>query len=45
MIAYLVNQIVLGKLTYMKVVKARPDLQGKIDTYIDEKGLAIDKTV
>lgn len=45
MIAYLVNQIILGKLTYNEVVTARPDLKSKIDDYIDDKGLTIDKTV
>ena len=44
MAAYLVNQIILGKHTYQEVITARPDLQNKIDTYIAEKTLAIDKT-
>jgi hypothetical protein len=45
MVAYLVNQIILGKLTYNEVVTARPDLQAKIDAYIDDKSITIDKTV
>lgn len=45
MIAYLVNQIILGKLTYQGVITARPDLQAKIDTYIEDRSLAIDKEV
>ncbi len=45
MAAYLVNQIILGKLTYQEVVAARPDLQAKIDTYVQDKGIAIDKAV
>jgi hypothetical protein len=44
MIAYLVNQIVIGRLTYLQVVNARPDLKDRIDTYIIENGLTIDKT-
>jgi hypothetical protein len=43
MVAYLVNQIVLGNLTYQEVVIKRPDLKVKIDAYIAEKELAIDK--
>lgn len=45
MVVYLVNQIILGKLTYSEIVIARPDLKSKIDDYIDNKGLTIDKTV
>jgi len=46
MVAYLVNQILLGNLTYKEVINKRPDLQAKIDAYITEKGLdnQIDKT-
>ena len=46
MIAYLVNQILMGKLTYQDIVTARPDLKDKIDKYISDKGLedVIDKT-
>jgi hypothetical protein len=44
MAAYLVNQIILGKLTYQEVITARPDLRAKIDVYITENGLIIDKT-
>lgn len=42
MVAYLVNQMVLGKLTYKEVITARSDLQAKIDAYIADKGLTID---
>lgn len=45
MVAYLVNQIVLGNLTYQEVVTKRPDLKDKIDAYILEHNLTIDKTV
>ena len=45
MVAYLVNQIVLGNLTYIEVTTKRPDLKNKIDAYIAEKNLNIDKTV
>lgn len=45
MAAYLVNQIILGNLTYTEVVTKRPDLKTRIDAYIEEKGLEIDKTV
>jgi hypothetical protein len=44
-VIYLVNQIVLGALTYQEVITARPDLKTKIDAYIAEKNLTIDKTV
>ena len=40
MIPYLVNQILMGKLTYHEIVTARPDLKDKIDKYISDKGLA-----
>jgi hypothetical protein len=45
MVAYLVNQIILGKLTYQEVVTARPELKTKIDAYIADKNLTIDTTV
>lgn len=44
MVAYLVNQIAMKKLTYKQVITARSDLQDKIDTYILDKNLDIDKT-
>lgn len=50
-VAYLVNQIVFGKLTYQTIINSQDlnskisDLQSKIEIYIDEKGLTIDKTV
>ncbi len=44
MVRYLVNQIVIGKLSYLQVVSARPDMQEEIDNYIAEKQLYIDKT-
>jgi hypothetical protein len=44
-IPYLVNQIILGKLTYKEIVAARPELQEQADKYIEKKGLIIDKTV
>lgn len=45
MAAYLVNQIILGKLTYQQVVTKRPDLKTAIDQYITDNDLEIDKTV
>lgn len=45
MAAYLVNQIIMGKLTYKEVITARPDLQGKIDTYVADNNLTIDKSL
>jgi hypothetical protein len=45
MVAYLVNQIVLGKLKYLEVVTAKPQYKAGIDAYIEEKGLVIDKTI
>lgn len=44
-VIYLVNQIVLGNLTYLEVIAKKPTLQPQIDSYIDEKGLTINKTV
>jgi hypothetical protein len=43
-VVYLVNQIVIGKLTYLEVVAAKPELKDQIDAYITEKELNIDKT-
>lgn len=46
MARYLVNQILLGTLTYQEIVTKRPDLKEKVDKYIEDKGLedVIDKT-
>lgn len=46
-VAFLVVQIKLGKVTYQHVVTSRPDLQTQIDDYITSKGLtdSIDKAV
>jgi hypothetical protein len=44
-VVYLVNQIVMGNLTYQEVITKRPDLKAQIDAYIAEKNLTIDKTV
>lgn len=41
MIAYLVNQVILGKLTYTEVVTKRPDLKDGIDAYISEHEIEI----
>lgn len=41
---YLVNQIVLGKLTYLEVVTAKPGYKEEVDAYIEEKSLTVDKT-
>jgi hypothetical protein len=50
MVPYLVNQMVIGKLTYQEVItsptiSAKPALATQIDNYIAEKNLTIDKTV
>lgn len=42
MIAYLVNQIMIGKLTYNQVITKRADLKEAIDTYITDQELDID---
>ena len=44
-VPYLVNQIVLGNLTYLQVIAKKPGLQSQIDVCIEEKGLQINKTV
>lgn len=46
MSGYLVNQILLGKLTYQEIIIKRPDLQAGIDKYIEDHDLEnyIDKT-
>lgn len=43
MAAYIVSQIINGKLTYKQVTTARQDLKTMIDDYILEKGLNINK--
>ena len=46
MIGYLINQILMGKLTYQRIVKARPDLKSAMDQYIRDNDLeVIDKLV
>ena len=42
---FLVRNIVMGKVTYLEVVNARPELKEQIDAYIEKEGLVIDKTV
>lgn len=42
---FLVRNIVLGKITYLEAITARPDLKEQIDAYIEQEGLDIDKTV
>lgn len=44
MIAYLVNQIIIGNLTYLQVTTKRPDLKEGIDNYISTNNVEIDKT-
>ncbi|MDF2844786.1 MAG: hypothetical protein K0R00_3212 [Herbinix sp.] len=44
MVAYLVNQIILGKLTYLQVITSKPELKEGIDKYITDNELTIDKT-
>ena len=45
MIAYLVNQIIMNRLTYEEIVTKRPDLKLALDLYIESHGIEIDKTV
>lgn len=42
---FLVRNIVLKKVTYLEVVKARPDLKDAVDAYIEQEGIEVDKTV
>lgn len=42
---FLVRNIILGKVTYLEVIEARPELQEQIDAYIEQQDLDIDKTV
>lgn len=42
---FLVRNIVLGNVTYVEVITARPDLKEQIDAYIEQQGLDIDKSV
>ncbi|AQS10556.1 hypothetical protein CLOBY_27010 [Clostridium saccharobutylicum] len=44
MIEYLINQIVTNNLNYQEVITKRPDLQEKIDTYIKDNNLSINKS-
>lgn len=46
LVPYLVNQIVLGALTYQRVITKKPELKTQIDQYIVEYDLVdvIDKT-
>ena len=45
MIAYLANQIIIGNLTYQEIITKRTDLKDRLDAYILEHNLTIDKTV
>lgn len=42
---FLVRNIVMGKVTYLEVVEAKPELKEQIDAYIEQQGLNVDKTV
>lgn len=42
---FLVRNIVIGKVTYLEVIEAKPELKEQIDAYIEQQGLTIDKTV
>lgn len=42
---FLVRNIVMGKVTYLEAIEARPELKEQMDAYIEQQGLAIDKTV
>jgi hypothetical protein len=44
MIVYLVNQMVIGKLTYDEVASKRPDLKSAIDQYINENSITLGTT-
>ena len=41
---FLVRNIVMGKVTYLEVIEARPELKEQIDAYIEQEHLEIDKT-
>ncbi len=41
---FLVRNIVMGKVTYLEVIEAKPELKEQIDAYIEQQGLEIDKT-
>jgi len=41
---FLVRNIVMGKVTYLEVIEAKPELKEQIDTYIEQQGLEIDKS-
>ena len=42
---FLVRNMVIGKITYLEAVNAKPELKEQIDAYIEQQGLVIDKTV
>lgn len=42
---FLVRNIVMGKVTYLEVIEAKPELKEQIDAYIEAQGLTVDKTV
>lgn len=42
---FLVRNIVMGKVTYLEVVEAKPELKAQIDAYIEQEGLEINKTI
>lgn len=45
MIEYLVNQIVIGKLSYTQITTTRMDLKELIDEYIINNNIQINKEV
>lgn len=42
---FLVRNIVMGKVTYLEVIEAKPELKEQIDAYIEQQGIVVDKTV
>lgn len=42
---FLVRNIVMGKITYLEALDAKPELKEQIDAYIEQQGIVVDKTV
>lgn len=42
---FLVRNIVLGNVTYLEAIEAKPALKEQIDAYIEQQGLPVDKTI
>nr|WP_295681486.1 hypothetical protein [uncultured Lachnoclostridium sp.]DAD92271.1 MAG TPA: hypothetical protein [Siphoviridae sp. ctQ0C17] len=44
-VRYLVNQILINNLNYLQVTTSRNDFKPDIDSYINQEGIEIDKTI